>query len=178
MGLRVQALKVGVSATHEKINQFQFLADFTPIPRAALTGIPRIRLGVDLRYSLGPVTFQGEFIRVDYDEDIATLNIDKSFYYGTLSWLFKDRLTLYATYWVTREHRNRPLPGTQQNPPSMEVPVFVAENKVPSFGMAYDLRDRVVLKAQYARVNRSTDNPNAPTGPGFSTYSLAVSVFF
>jgi len=178
VGLRVQALKVGISATHETVNQFQFLADFTPIPRAALTGIPRIRLGVDLRYSLGPVTFEGEYIRVDYDEDIAALNINKSFYYGTLRWLFKDRLTLYATYWVTREHRNRPLPGTQQNRTPMAVPAFVAENKVPSFGVAYDLRDRVVLKAQYTRINRSTDNPNAPTGPGFNIYSLAVSVFF
>ena len=60
----------------------------------------------------------------------------------------------------------------------MGLPAFVSENKVPSFGVAYDLRDRVVLKAQYTRINRSTDNPNAPTGPGFNTYSLAVSVFF
>ena len=50
----------------------------------------------------------------------------------------------------------------------MGVPAFVSENKVPSFGVAYDLRDRVVLKAQFTRINRSTDNPNAPTGPGFN----------
>ena len=108
----------------------------------------------------------------------SNLSINKSFYYGTLRWLFKDRLTLYATYWVTREHRNRPLPGTPQDRPPMAGTSFVSENKAPSFGVAYDLRDRVVLKAQYTRINRSTDNPNAPTGPGFNIYSLAVSVFF
>ena len=179
IGLRVETLKIGVSVTHEKVNRFLFLADRSEIQRADLIGIPRIRLGMDLRYTLGPLTLEAEFIDVNYKEEIATLNVGKTFYYGTLSWLIKDRLTLYTSYWVTRENRVQLLPGTPEDEiPPDGVPAFVSTNKAPSIGVAFDLRDRVVLKGQFTHISRSTDNALLRPGPSINTYSLGVSVFF
>ena len=179
VGVRMPLLKFGISATYEEVNRFTFLADRTDIPISDLTAIPRTRFGADLRFLFGPIGFEGELIYVHYNEDIDIIDSNKLFYYGTLSFLLLDRLTLYTTYWVTREDRILFLPGMIENDqPPMAVPDFTATNRAPSFGFAYDLRGRVVLKGQFTRVSRSVDNPILSSVPGYSTYSLGVSVFF
>ena len=178
IGIRTVLFKLGGSVTRDKVNRFLFLADNLNIDPDILTRMPRTRFGIDARFSLGFITFEGEWIRVQYDEDVPLLSADKTFYYGTLSSLLLDRLTVYATYWVTRENRAQFLPDMEilENLPI--VPDFLSTVRAPSFGAAFDVQDRVVLKGQFTHVRRSTDNERLPVGPSYNTYSLGVSVFF
>ena len=177
LGLRIQDLKAGVSITHDRSNRFRRVARVLEVPVDALTELPRIRVGVDVRYTVGPLTFEGEYIYVHYHERDHLLEINKEFYYGTLRWLIRDRLTLYGSFWVTREQNNIPPPPQAPQPPD-GVFSFVLRNDAPSVGAAFNLSDRIVLKGQYARLERSNNTRFVARERSFNIYSVAVSVFF
>lgn len=176
VGLRYGDLKLGLSATHEKRNDFMYLAPDIGRPRSELKEIPAKRLGGDLSYGFANLWLESEFILVDIDPGIPELNLSLEFYYATLGYYWTERLFVYGSYWITQ---------------SKITILFINEDYeeeeeilVPNFGVAYNLSDRIRMKAQYARV--SSDDTIRKTLPdavtkqedNFSVYSVAVSVFF
>ena len=173
-GVRYKELKVGLSSTYDKASRFQDLASTLPFSLSALEEVPRIRLGADISYTFGPLWFQGEYIRLEYDEGTKLVDLDKDFLYGTIGWRITDELQIYGSFWRTRVDNNR-LVGEA---PDIEIQRFVDATNSPSFGVAYNINERIVLKGQFAHFDRSRDNPRVSPSPGFEIYSLAVSVSF
>lgn len=176
LGIRYQELRFGVSATHEKRNDFIDQAPLFGRSAAELEGLPAVRVGADLSYHFADFSLESEFINVNIRGDIPELGIDLDFYYATLGYNVTDRLFLYGSYWLTRAHVD-----------FLFLEGGFVENEeiaVPNSGIAYNLMDRIRLKAQYARV-RDEDVERDPAGSllfekkeRFNIYTLAVSVFF
>ncbi len=173
-GIRYKELKVGVSSTLDKVNGFQDFASRFPAEFSDLEEIPRLRLGADLSYTFGPLWFQGEYIRLQYDEGTQLFRLDKEFLYATLGWRITEKLQVYGGFWLTRVHDNR-LFGAD---PVVEIEEFVDTTKSPTVGTAYHLNDRIVFKGQFVHFDRLRNNPRVPPNPGFEIYTLAVSVSF
>ena len=178
VGLRLlNNIKAGVSLTHEKTNQFQRnFPEFVD----ALEKIGRLRFGADLSFQFSQFFFEGEYISVEYDERARIIEFDKQFYYGTIGWRPRENLVLYGSYWRTRSNQNqRPeVADGAPTPPLNEIRNYKRTVKSPSFGAAYTIHDRIVLKAQYVNINRKTNDPDISTGRDFNVYNLAVSVNF
>lgn len=187
-------IELGFSATHDRINRFKFLAPILGGEPTRYAEVPRIRMGADLSLYLGRFSFEGEFIRVRYDEDVPEITVDKEFYYGTLGYeVLSERLLVFASYWFMGED----LFCEVINPvePDLNCAIYPstkpeditsnvrAEIFVPNFGFAYTLNERVTLKAHYAPTKIRREAPEL-TGPGitqevkFDYYALAISVLF
>ncbi len=184
IGVRLDELKAGLSATYDNLNFPQWLADSlisaveqisvaefaggSPGPRvtpADFKKVPRVRLGGDFSSHFSGFSFAAEFIRIRYDDDIEAVDFDKEFYYGTLGYHFTEQLFAYASYWSTEENY---------------LPAFAVEVKVPTIGASYNLNDSIVLKAQYAPVDVEHVSKSArPTEEfEFNFYAAAVSAIF
>ncbi len=175
IGVKSKELKIGFSSTYDKDSRFRNrFQDMRVFDFIGFTEVPRVRFGIDLSYAVGPLWFQGEFIRLQYDEATDLVILDKDFAYGTVGWRITDAMIVYGSFWQTLVHSNRPF----GEPPNIEFQRIVDKTKSPNFGAAYHLSDRIVFKAQFVHFNRSSDNPNAPPGRGFNIYSTAVSVNF
>lgn len=100
---RTEHFKVGLSFTHDYDN----LRDTTRYPmfftrpRAEFRGdARRMRLGADLSGSVGGVRFEGEFINVFYDYDLADkagFDMNLTFAHGMLGYWFTDKLFTYGS---------------------------------------------------------------------------------
>jgi hypothetical protein len=187
LGIRYRELKLGLSATYEKRNEFIGFAEILGRQPSELQELPAIRLGGDLSYNLANFSLESEFITVNVDEGIPELKLDLDFYYATLGYYFTDKLFAYGSYWVTKAY----------------FAVLATENGkiedeeilVPNAGISYNLNDRIRLKGQYARVT-SDDVYARVTSDDvlhlisedrieikkdkekFGVYAIAVSVFF
>jgi hypothetical protein len=176
IGIRYGDLKLGISATHEKRNDFMYIAQDIGRRPSELKEIPGVRLGGDLSYGFGDFWFESEFIRVDINSGIPELDLGLEFYYATLGYYWTEKLFIYGSYWITQSKVN--ILFTDENYEEKE------EILVPNFGVAYNLTDRIRMKAQYARV-RSDDMikeglPSMTTKDedNFSVYAVAISIFF
>lgn len=176
IGIRSGDLKMGISATHEKRNDFMYIAHDIGRRPSDLKEIPGVRLGGDLSYGFGNFWFESEFINVDVDPGIPELNLGLEFYYATLGYYWTEKLFAYGSYWITQSKIT--ILFTNEDYEEEE------EILVPNFGVTYNLSDRIRTKAQYARV-RSDDMikeglPSITTKDedNFSVYAIAVSVFF
>jgi hypothetical protein len=174
VGIRFKELKVGFSAAYDRVNHFQNLATQLGEQPSEFEEIPRIRLGTDLLYNWGPISFAGEYIHVVYNERTETIDVDKEFYYATIGWRIIDNLFVYGSYWRTKAHSNTRI----LDPGHDKIHKYLAGVESPSFGAAYNLNDRIVLKGQFVNIGRTSDSPLIPSGRGFNIYSLAVSVNF
>ena len=176
VGVRYGELKLGLSATHEKRNDLMNIADSIGRQPSELKEMPAIRFGGDLSYGFGDFWFESEFIRVDINSGIPELDLGLEFYYATLGYYWTEKLFIYGSYWITQSKVN--IPFTNENYEEEE------EILVPNFGVAYNLTDRIRMKAQYARV-RSDDmikeglpSVTSKDEDNFSVYAVAISVFF
>jgi hypothetical protein len=176
VGVRYGELKLGISGTHEKRNDLMYIAEDIGRQPSELKEIPAIRFGGDLSYGFGDFWFESEFIRVDVNSGIPELDLGLEFYYATLGYYWTEKLFIYGSYWITQSKIN--ILFTNENYEEEE------EILVPNFGVAYNLTDRIRMKAQYARV-RSDDMikeglPRMTTKDedNFSVYAVAISVFF
>jgi hypothetical protein len=95
--------------------------------------------------------------------------VDKNFYYGTLGYLFADRLFAYVSYWRLEEH------VAERQTGGFLTAEFTV--RIPNGGVAYHLNERITFKGSLARADREFSNPTIPV-PDFNFYSLAVSVMF
>lgn len=181
LGIRYGELKLGISATRDNTNLLQNAAMFLDVPSTSLEEILRTRLGVDLSYHFDRFSFESELIRVLYDDNLPEIAINKTFYYATLGYTVSEQLFVYGSYWFTREDFFGFFPAFEQE---LVLVSGKSDIKVPTFGVAYRLNDRITFKAQFAPVDLQV-KPNVPVpelqkvaDEEFNHYSLAASVFF
>jgi hypothetical protein len=176
VGIRYRELKVGLSATYEKINGFVELAPRLGRQPAELQELPLARLGGDLSYEFANFSFESEFITVDVNEGIPELDLALGFYYATLGYRFTNALFGYGSYLVTDVHAVRLFPGEEERRDE--------DLRVSTFGFSYDLNDKIRLKAQFARVRDDDDiqmvsqNLLVNKQEKFKVWAMAISVFF
>jgi hypothetical protein len=169
VGIRHAAFEIGLSATHDKVDFLSGLEPDTLTPSLQLEGISRVRLGGDFRFEYRNLSFESEFILVSYDDGFPEFDVDKNFYYGTLGYLFADRLFAYVSYWWLEEHTAERQTG------GFLTSEFTV--RIPNGGVAYHLNERITFKGSFARADREFSIPTIPV-PDFNFYSLAVSVMF
>jgi hypothetical protein len=176
VGIRYGELKLGLSATHERRNDFVSYADTIGRQPSELKETPAIRFGGDLSYGFGDFWFESEFIKVDINSEIPELGLGLEFYYATLGYYWTERLFIYGSYWITQSKIT--ILFTDEDYKEEE------EILVPNFGVAYNFTDRIRMKAQYARVRSDDTIRKSPPHmvdkqeDNFSVYAVAVSVFF
>ncbi len=178
VGLRINDLKFGISATRDNVNSLQEreISLQREVAPSKFLEIPRWRVGFDLGYHKSGWTFEGEFITVTHDDKAPQISIDKLFYYATLGYNIKDRLFVYASYWLTRQDFTVvfPIDGV----PS--VVIDEVDVRVPTVGFSYSLSDRITFKAQAARalIEEEIDAAALTIDDTFNHFSIAASVFF
>jgi len=165
LGFRYSELKLGLSATYDKDNSEEVLADSLNIPRTELSAIPKIRFGGDLSYNFANFSFESEFIKVSLDKDNPKLERNLDFYYATLGYNFTEAIFIYGSYWFLDSHAALPALPNKRKVEDDDV-------EVATIGASYDLMDRIRFKAQFARVRLDDAEDN------FSVYTLAVSIFY
>lgn len=176
LGLRWKNLKAGISATHEKRNDFRGLSQLINRSTAELVNVPTVRFAGDLSYTFAGFSLEGEFITVRVNDGIPELNLDLDFYYGTFGYHINEQLFAYFSYWATISDFLLDAPQHYL----MEKEEILVSN----FGLSYDLINRIRLKAQYARVTLTDREQFFPATTltekegKFNVYSLAISVFF
>ena len=182
LGLRLGEVRAGVSATHDVTNEFQGVEALFGGSDSRFAGLSRVRLGADFSVHLGPLSFEGEWIQVSYDDDEPDLNVDKTFFYGTLGLQLTEQVFVYATYWDTLQ---RQVVFNVDGPDGL-IPVFPLEIdiEVIQAGVAYTPNDRITLKAQAGPVDVVQSVTVVPFGDidritsEFNIYSIAASVLF
>ncbi len=176
MGVRYRELKCGVSASLDNVNFFQGIETFVGGAPSRFDEVRRFRLGADFSYNLGPVSFEGEFITVTYDDDLDEVSLDKSFYYATLGYHLNERLYFYGSYWFTGQD----FTGIFKEANQVSLYKGDADIKVPTAGLAYSISDRITFKAQVARVliDVIVPIPDRSQKDSGYYYTAAVSVFF
>lgn len=161
LGFRSNVIKLGVSASFDELDLQK--AELPPgVSQDGTNSVSRIRLAGDLSLTLGKFMWESEFVRVSYDDDNPILDLSRNFYYGTAGYQLSERLYAYLGYWITQEKA---------------LPVADRDLTVPTVGVAYDFREGVSLKAQYARVRFDATKPE-PVKDLADYYYLAVSVVF
>ena len=176
LGVRCRELKLGLSATREKNNDFIELAPLLGRRAASLHELPVTRLGGDLSYNLANFSFESEFILVDVHPGIPELELALEFYYATLGYQFTNALFGYGSYWLTDVHVATLIPDNEQSRDE--------DLRVSTLGVSYDLKDRIRLKGQFARV-RDYDKIQfisqallEKQQDKFNVWAIAISVFF
>ncbi len=151
-GLRYGELKIGISGSRENDNLFQNIGqslelrevsealggDLTDGNQNRFAEIPRTRIGADLSYHLRGFSFESELLdfQVKNESEVA---LERNFYYATLGYRFTEELYIYGTYWDLSDK----LQILDRDVESVDIEVWSA-------GLAYNLNDRITLKAQYA----------------------------
>jgi hypothetical protein len=183
IGIHYKELKVGLSATHDKVNQRDgeyfingvhgFLIDFNEVPR--------IRLGMDLSFRIQQFSFEGEYIKLNHKDNDPDINFGGFFFYGTGGINVTDHLFLYASY----QYLEAKFPFIASTIPNIVINTSVEDLKLPTLGFAYNLNDRIVFKGQYAKVLLDSEFPFSPIVDEvgsfkreFDVFALAMSVFF
>ena len=178
IGVRVSELKFGFSATRENDNRFQGSeVAFGGAPKRFLE-IPRTRFGADLSYHSDKIVFESEIIRFNLEDASDDLDLERTFYYGTLGYFFKENFFIYGSYWKAKENL--------QAIANIEIQQR-AEIDIPTFGVAYNISERVTLKGQYAFVDiEHKDSIRLEDGTiliesersKINFFAIAASVFF
>lgn len=171
LGIRVGEWKAGLSATRDHFNTAPF--ELEPGNAIDLQQLTRRRLGADLSFAWNEYSFEAEIIDVSYDDDRPDISEDKRFYYAALGYRASERLMLYGSYWVTREH------GVELIEPDRAASVK-QRVIVPTIGISYQMRESLMLKAQYAPVDIEARIPSQDLEQEieFDHLSAAVSVVF
>ena len=176
IGFRISDFKLGISATYDKTNAFKNLEPLIGVAQGFLEKVQRTRVGGDLSYDFKSLRFEGEFIKVNYDDDVDELKFDKWFYYYTLGYFIDEEVFLYYSYWLTDEYYN------YSNPTGENLDIRSAKVKVvvPTIGLSYHMTERITFKGQFAQVkiHDSQEFKVIENQPTENTFSLAVSVFF
>ena len=176
IGFRISDFKLGISATYDKTNAFKNLEPLIGVAEGFLEKVQRTRVGGDLSYDFKSLRLEGEFIKVNYDDDVDELKFDKWFYYYTLGYFIDEEVFLYYSYWLTDEYYN------YSNPTGENLDIRSAKVKVivPTIGLSYHMTERITFKGQFAQVkiHDSQEFKVIENQPTENTFSLAVSVFF
>lgn len=172
VGVRHPNFKAGFSSTSDKTNQFVGAEDMFDRPPGSFDEVPRYRTGIDLSFEWNALQIWSEAIGVFYDEDEPNLDVDKSFFYGTVAYTFWDRLLIYASYMELKSNLTIPV-----SPGAAEFEIVELTSRVPNVGISYMLTDRLKLKAQFAG-GETTTHPEGAVEEKFDFLGLAVSARF
>lgn len=177
VGLHFKDLKIGLSATHDKVNR-QW-PEFSDEPLLTVKEMPRIRLGGDLSFHLRQLYFEGEFIAVRSKDDLLNIDFDGAFYYGTLGYQFTEQVFVYGGYWFLKGN----FPVVISAMPQLLIRTGSEEAGIPTVGIAYRLNDRITFKGQFlpAAVQENlplTTNETLVLKQEFKLFALAASAFF
>ncbi len=169
VGIRIDELKAGFSATFDRSAVFQGAEELTGLTARRYFSIPRQRTGADVSYYFRGWSIEAEWINVAFDEP-PELDLDLAFYYATLGYRLSEKLLVYGGYWLTKER-------------SVVVDRHeLIDINVPIFGLAYTLEDQITLKVQFADVDVDIDYRDSKERfVGTTSYqymTVAVSVAF
>lgn len=165
LGIRYGELKAGVSGTYDYVNLHGMLQEHIGGALPDFQELPRTRLGADLSYHRHRLHFESEMIQVAYTEEPLALDLDLFFFYATLGYNVTDRLLVYGSYWLEREHIEAG--GTTR--------FFV---DIPTAGISYTVNDMITLKGQYAYADIDGRGPLLTQPESLSLFAAAVSVIF
>ncbi len=138
LGVRIKEFKCGISFTYDKVKYFEAYHMVFGNMFSELDEIRRIRAGFDLSFKYKKFSFEMETTAVDYDEGTEYFDLDKKFAYNTISYNITDKLLCYATY---------------NYMDAKVLPLFEQSFTSNYLGLAYNLNERIVLKAQWGEVN-------------------------
>lgn len=177
VGVHFKDLKIGVSATHDKVNR-QW-PESSSEPLIILKEMPRIRLGGDLSFHLRQLYFEGEFINVMSKDDALDINFNGGFYYGTLGYHVTEQVFVYGGYWYLTGN----YPVVVSTMPQLVINTGSEKASFPTIGIAYHLNDRITFKGQFlpAAIQENIPlmtNETLVVKQKFSLFALAASVFF
>lgn len=176
VGIRYRELKLGLSATYEKANDFMQFADSIGRQPAELQELPMKRLGGDFSYNFAKFSFESEFIKTTVETGIPELELALRFYYATLGYNFTNALFGYGSYWSMEAHAVTLGPG-RGGKRDEEIPVS-------TLGLAYDLNERIRLKVQWSgvtdkeKINFISQNRIENRQSKFNVWAIAVSAVF
>ncbi len=184
LGFDFELISGGFSTTYDRTNRVAEAVQVFDIKPQPLREIPRMRLGADLRVQAGPFALESEWIDVNYDEDYDYENLefdfDLQFYYYTLFIEPTYGLKLYNGYWYSKE-KAIDIAGPDAQFATPILGDFALELRIPTAGLAYSIRDKVTLKAQYARVREKvelvTDSGTLKLDDEFNYIALGFSAF-
>ena len=179
IGLRIGELKLGVSGTYDRTNEFTALGEQKPSlvrTDSSYMQLDRGRFGADLSFRHGPLSWESEIILIDYENPRPNVGTDATFAYGTLGVQATDRLLVYATGWLS--HFNGVVAFPDQIVISLIAEETDASIDVASIGAAYHINDRLVIKGQFAEVEVSGDSGKGEYRSAFEYFATAVSVWF
>jgi hypothetical protein len=170
IGLRHKETSIGFSFTGEKVDLVDFepgIADTFGVAVDELDDVTLRRLGVDFYTRFHGVSVEAEYAKVDYQEDVNGLDIDKNFGYVTLGYDITDQWFAYLSYWETNEG-------------FFITPVGVGGEinfQIMGFGATYALNDRMKFKGQFGK-GQYEANVLDLSEFDFDYTALAVSVRF
>ena len=192
LGLRDRSWKAGISLTYDRINigiRQVGVAVYDFIFRDS----DRIRLGGDLLFNAGRVFFEGEGVKVMYDEvseiridgappaqaPDGDIGVDGHFFYGTLGYHLGERSQLYGGYWYIKGD----FIVVASQTPRLYTTIGSEYFTVHTAGFAHQLNERITVKGQYSRLNLRDRIPLLISYPAVikghvDHFALAVSVFF
>lgn len=181
LGLRLKNWKAGFSYTRENVNlraasyidssgMQRFLVDYQETPR--------IRLGTDLALYLHNFTFEGEWVAIKYDDNQPSQGIDKILFYVNAGLQFTERFFAYLGFWYIKS--DFPF---RADPATLTVSTGSEEISVPNLGVAFDVNDRIKLKAQILIPDITVTLPIQLLGDvteksHFKIFAIASSIFF
>lgn len=171
-----ETFQAGVSVTYDKDDRTRpsvfYMPDLTVI-LPAFGKIPRIRVGMDLSFTVSNIEFEAELIDVIYDYDYpeaTDYEFGQLFYYGMVGYHFFDELFLYGGFYREANYFSH-MDATQY-----------------AFGLNYSLTEKIKLKSQFVHhederdfsyYNAQTDERiNASNVENATIYALGVSVLF
>lgn len=177
VGLRAREFNIGFSATYDKFDFPQtvvtLLKDDDVVSR-----VPRVRIGGDLRYAIGDFALESEFIKVNYEQGLGKYDIDLQFYYATLFYDVTDNIRIYGSYWLAKERffRAEEIEGVFG---SIDTVTADSDYKLatPTFGGAYTVTDKIVIKVQVAPVRQDYHFEGSEVEYRFNYFAAAISVF-
>lgn len=177
VGLRAKEFNLGFSASYDKYDFPQRIVSILD-EKDIVTRLPRIRLGGDFRYTFWKLGVESEFIRVNYEDDLGGFDVDLRFYYATLFCDVTDQIRVYGSYWLAKERqfRRAEVAGLFGGVDTVTVDMDY-QLEAPTFGAAYTLTDKIVIKVQVAPVNQEFRYDRSELTHKFNYFAAAISVF-
>lgn len=177
VGLRAKEFNLGISATWDKFNFPTDVLGTLQKENVSIT-LPRTRLGGDFRYAYSRFALESEFIRVNYQNDLGGFDVDLRFYYATLFCDLSDNIRVYGSYWLAKE-RYFKLDEIEGVFGSVDTITVDVDYKLvtPTFGAAYTLSDKIVIKVQVAPVKQEYRFSDSEFDFKFNYFAAALSVF-
>lgn len=181
VGLRNKEWKVGLSATRDHFNAGEPIATEGG-GTLSLQQITRRRAGMDLSGTWRDWSLEAEWIAVGYDDDTPRISFNKYFYYATLGYRPTEKLFVYGSYWLSDTNF---LEREPMRPEGIGIGSFGPTTgneriKVPTVGCAYQVRDSIVWKAQFAPVDGEVERQDLDLDQEyeFNHFSTSISVIF